>query len=105
MTFGDVYYIINLRCANVICHTPIYYPPDLSDINNDLYDTLTTWTVMKCGGLPMVEPGDSANSAMIQVIKGECGDLIMPQGCVDPICISQDELDTLATWIDAGAPR
>lgn len=103
--WGEIYYLINQTCAAASCHVPNYIPPDLSDAKNDLYEILTGTSIMRCAGAPLVVPGDPASSALIQVVKHECGTLVMPLGCTEPICIVDSSLQMLTTWIAAGAPR
>jgi hypothetical protein len=104
-TYGEIYYMVNLTCANIVCHVPFYFPPDLSDANGDQYDILMATLVEQCGGIPLVTPGDPANSAILKVTRHECGDLVMPKGCTDADCIGEEKRTALTTWIAAGAPR
>lgn len=104
-TYGEIYYMVNLTCANIVCHVPLYFEPDLSDANNDQYDILMTRIVEQCGNLPLVKPFEPENSAILKVTKHECGDLAMPKGCTDPDCIGEEKRTALYNWIAAGAPR
>lgn len=104
-SYGEVYYMINLTCANVVCHVPGYFMPDLSDANNDQYDILMNTYVEQCGGAPLVKPGDPDGSAIIMVTHQQCAELAMPKDCTDPVCIAPEKVEMLRTWIAAGAPR
>jgi hypothetical protein len=103
--FGDVSYFILLSCATPSCHTPNYQPPDLSDFNSDLVSVMTNKSIERCGNAPLVKPGDAAGSALVMILKRECPNLIMPVGCSAPVCIEQEKLEAIASWINAGALR
>ncbi len=54
-------------------------------------------------GQGTIEPGSSATSRMMRLVRGEQPDLRMPPAdAAQPL--SPDEIDLLARWIDAGAP-
>jgi hypothetical protein len=101
--YSDFAFTLLLTCATASCHTPNYIKPDLSDTNHDLYTVLTTTMVSRCGGAPLVKPGDAANSAMVKLVQHQCGAFVMPQGCTDPVCISDTDLNSITSWINAGA--
>jgi hypothetical protein len=103
--YSDFAFTLLLTCATASCHTPNYFKPDMSDSNGDLYTVLTTTMVARCGGAPLVKPGDAANSAIVKVVKHECGTFVMPPGCTDAVCISDTDLESITSWINAGALR
>ncbi len=98
-TFAAVTSIIQANCS--ICHGN--RQPRLTN-NANLYETLTSTTVKECGNNPLVKPDDPANSALLMLPNWECDDLVMPQGCIAALCITDAELATITAWIDAGAP-
>jgi hypothetical protein len=104
-SYGEIYYMINLTCANVVCHVPGYFMPDLSDANNDQYEILMNTHIEQCGGAPLVKPGDPDGSAIIMVTHQQCVELAMPKDCTDPVCIAPEKVEALRAWIAAGAPR
>jgi hypothetical protein len=106
--WGDVYFIVNMSCGRVICHVPAPNGAstlDLSDINNDQHMLLMTTHVPQCDGDPLVTPGDPSKSALIKLVKKECGAFVMPQDCLpaDATCLPQADIDTLSKWITQGA--
>jgi hypothetical protein len=105
-SYADIYFMVNVTCANVVCHVPGGFMPDLSDANDDQYDILMSWTVDECGGVPLVAPGEPEGSAILRVTtRDACGDLFMPKDCPDDACLSDENREALTTWIAAGAPR
>lgn len=80
-------------------------------MNNDaaLMQTLETVMSPDCGNIPIIKPNDSANSAMVKVLKGPCSTTVpqMPYGC-DPSpdsfnCIPANYVSAIEQWIQAGA--
>jgi hypothetical protein len=60
-----------------------------------------------CGNIPIIKPGDPANSAMVKVLAGPCSTDVpqMPYGC-DPAsnnCVPADYQKAISDWIAAGA--
>jgi hypothetical protein len=104
-SYAEIYYLINQTCANIVCHVPGYYMPDLSDANDDQYDILMNTHIEQCGGVPLVDPGNPDGSAIMMVTHHQCGELAMPKDCTDPVCIPQQSVDALSAWIAAGASR
>jgi hypothetical protein len=94
------------NCGAPACHGGGPDGQDVIFVNRDtLYTTLTTTVVMECGNRPLVSPGNVANSALPMLPTWQCGDLVMPQGCLEDPCITPAELDAIRGWIAAGAPR
>lgn len=92
------------RCGNAICHLPPpYTPPDFSKSGDEMFTLLTTFTVEKCGNLPLVTPGSLENSAIIQVVSGGCGTFSMPPDTY--MGFTEAEFEMLSNWVAAGAPR
>ena len=94
--------IIVRTCATAMCHGG-RRNPNLSAAN--LYTTLTGTAVRQCGNDRMVTARDTANSALLEVVNGQCGNLVMPEGCDTLPCIGTDEITIISNWILAGAPR
>jgi hypothetical protein len=60
-----------------------------------------------CGNIPIIKPGDPANSAMVKVLAGPCSTTVpqMPYGC-DPTsnnCVPADYQKAISDWIAGGA--
>lgn len=101
--FATVRQIANLRCGFSDCHATGDHLVLMDDAN--LYTTLTTHTVTKCGGRTLVQPGTPEQSAFWLVMQGLCEALPrMPNGCVDN-CIPQEYIDGVGEWIANGAPQ
>ena len=77
--------------------------PNLSAAN--LYTTLTSTAVPECGNDRLVTAGDTANSAILQLVNGQCEDLLMPATCDVAPCLEAPDMKTISDWIAAGAPR
>jgi hypothetical protein len=105
-TFASVAEIMRQNCGAISCHGG---GPEGQDIvfvdTTTLHDILVTKVVVECGGTFMVKPGDPANSALLQLPTWQCGDLVMPKGCIDDPCLTAPEMDAIRGWISAGAPR
>jgi len=91
-TFTQVKAILTSRCTR--CH---------SSFGN--YSTFTTHAVSRCGGDKLATPNDTANSAFLELVTGQgsCGGYKMPRGCSTSPCIPAAEIDTVTSWINAGA--
>jgi len=100
--FAEVSKIIVATCASATCHGG-RRNPNLTAAN--LYSTLTSTSVRQCGNDRMVTARDTANSALLEVVNGQCGNFVMPQGCDILPCIAAPELKTITDWVLAGAPR
>jgi hypothetical protein len=100
--FAAVTAIITRTCATAMCHGG-RRNPNLSAAN--LYTTLTSTAVSECGNDRLVTAGDTANSAILQLVNGQCGELLMPATCDAPPCLAAADTKTISDWIAAGAPR
>jgi len=100
--FAAVTTIITRTCATATCHGG-RRNPNLSAAN--LYTTLTSTAVSECGNDRLVTAGDTANSAILQLVNGQCEDLLMPATCDAPPCLDAADMKTISDWIAAGAPR
>lgn len=105
-TFASVADIMRQNCGAPSCHGG---GPEGQDVvfvdTTTLYDTLMSKVVMECGGTTLVKPGDPLNSALLRLPTWQCGDLVMPKGCIDDPCLTAPEMDAIRGWITAGAPR
>jgi len=105
-TFASVAEIMRQNCGAPSCHGG---GPEGQDIvfvdTTTLYDLLMTKVVMECGGTALVKPGDPVNSALLKLPSWQCGDLVMPKGCIDDPCLTAPEMEAIRSWIVAGAPR
>jgi hypothetical protein len=100
--FSAVSAIVVRACATAQCHGGRRMP-NLTAAN--LYTTLTSTAVSECGNDRLVTPGDPGNSALLSVVNGLCGELIMPANCEAPPCLGAADQKTISDWITAGAPR
>ena len=101
-TFASVRTLITQACAEATCHGG-RRNPNLGTAS--LYTTLTTTTVRECGSDRLVTPRDPANSAILELVQGQCGELWMPEGCDTLPCIDAESIKLLTDWINAGAPQ
>ncbi len=110
-TFAAVASIMSQECGKPLCHGGAA-PAQMLNFTNmtTLYATLTSRVVDECKGEKLVVPGDPTNSALLKLPTWECTDpmgapFVMPQGCIDDVCLPDAELATLRAWIAAGAPQ
>lgn len=107
INYSDVESAVERSCVRSVCHlSPELgwpWPPDLSGLAYPRYDALINTTVEKCGGVPLVDPGHPETSALLMLPQGLCGDLLMPDGCLEVPCIYQSDIDGLRLWIAEGA--
>jgi len=100
--FSAVSGIVTRMCAASNCHGG-RRNPNLSAAN--LYTTLMNTAVRQCGSDRLVTPRDTANSAILELVNGRCGNFIMPDGCDVLPCLEAADMKTISDWISAGAPR
>jgi hypothetical protein len=99
-----------MGCASAPCHaTGSMEPPTHPlSLQNDgrLYGTLTSYLSAACGNNKLVEPGNPAQSALIQILQGPCGSTPrMPYLCTSDACIPDDYIAALSQWIANCAPE
>jgi hypothetical protein len=105
-TFAEVKTVLDRGCSGALgCHGQLGRRPSLRSSDTNLYETLETVVVSKCGGDKLVVPGKPSESALIEVVSGGCGSLRMPPSCSSSTCLPSADLTTLTRWIEAGAPR
>jgi hypothetical protein len=104
VTFAQVAMIVGTQCGTSTCHGGRQNPSLSSSNLTTLYSTLTNTAVSQCGGDHLVTKSDTANSALLELPQHQCNGLVMPQGCTANPCFAQANLDTISSWIKAGAP-
>src|SRR5262245_17036813 len=95
-TFPAVRDLIVEVCADATCHGG-RERPSLTATN--LYTTLTNTAVRQCGNDRLVTPGDTANSAILELVNGQCGNLLMPENCMEAPCLGPAEQMIISSWI------
>jgi hypothetical protein len=100
--------ITQAPCFGAGCHNDDQNPLNLR-VDDDLYTRLTTRISANCGNIPIVNPGQPDESALIKILEGPCGPTPrMPLGCVDDqdaTCIPPDYIAAIEQWIAMGAPQ
>jgi uncharacterized membrane protein len=89
-TYAEVRTIVQRRC--VPCHASFA-----------TYATFTTHRVGNCGSDTLSKANDPANSAFLELVQGQCGSFLMPRGCRTAPCIPASEIQTVTSWVNAGA--
>ncbi len=110
----------DVNCAASDCHSgghdhsavPLRLVPD-----DDLYAELLSHVSVKCGDMPVVDPGNPANSALVKLLRGPCEDVVppekpiprMPHGCFENEwennCVEEAYIAAIEEWIANGAPE
>ncbi len=102
-TFAEAASFLEGTCGTPECHGRTTPPLLLNDA--ELANTLRSTTVERCGGAPLVAPGNAQGSAIYMVVQGQCGDaLVMPQGCGVAPCLAEDTMASLVAWLSAPDP-
>lgn len=95
---ADVQPILERRCA--ACHEPGQPGYEASGLRMNSYAALMEGT--RYG--PVVLPGDAMSSVLIMLVEGRADpSLKMPHGDARPP--TSDEVMTLRTWVEQGAPE
>jgi hypothetical protein len=73
-----------------------------------LYDTLRSKKVSPCGNVPLVNPGNPEQSALLMLVKRQCGSFVMPDDCPPEssgavTCWPEEDILQVGTWIENGA--
>jgi len=115
MTFTSLKGIIMVTCFGNGCHSQEGNHLQMK-LDDTLYTTLTTYTTQFCGKL--VNTTTPAESALLKVLKGDCGtppNMVTPRmpygicfdGDTDPEspCIQPDKIAGIQAWIAKGAPK
>lgn len=116
-TFAQVTAIINMSCTSGNCHSASSNQVNFKTPSPDLYTVLTTAipsSVMHCKGTTLVVPNDVAGSFLVSVVKGAAmcknngaNENIpkMPDNCQGNTCLTTAQINTISSWIMAGAPK
>jgi hypothetical protein len=83
--------IIQRNCGN--CHASF-----------TSYATFTSHKASQCGNDALATASDPANSAFLELVQGQCS-ILMPRGCRTTPCIAAADIQTVTSWINAGAPN
>ncbi|XXX75931.1 hypothetical protein WMF30_50605 [Sorangium sp. So ce134] len=98
--------IENVTCFGAGCHNDDMNPLDLR-VDEELHARLTSHVSRNCGNLPIVNPGNPQESALIKILTGPCGTTPrMPPECVndgDAKCVPDDYIQAITQWIADGA--
>lgn len=110
----------DVNCAASDCHSGGHdhaAVPLRLIVDDELYTELTTHVSVKCGNMPVVDPGHPENSALVKLLKGPCEDVDppekpiprMPYGCFEDEwennCIADEYIAAIEQWIADGAPE
>lgn len=102
-------WVLGSYCAGSDCHGSDEFHVGLNPNDPELYDTLMTTAVPRCGNRVLVVPGDPEASALMKALKGECEMTpIMPAGCIPGEgggCIYPEVIEAIGEWITKGAPE
>lgn len=106
VAFAEVKTILDRSCSGSLgCHGQLGRRPSLRSSDANLYETLRTVTVARCGGDKLVVPGSPSESALVEVVSGGCGSLRMPPSCSSTACLPSADLMKLKQWVESGAPE
>ena len=104
-TLAQVQTIVNKSCGTTGCHSAGATAPNLGTTGATLAGTLTSTTVSRCSNQKLANAGNASMSSLIMVMTNKCGSLKMPLGCSTNPCIAQADVDTISSWINAGAKQ
>jgi hypothetical protein len=108
-TFETVKTVITQApCFGAGCHNDDQNPLNLR-VDDQLHARLTARISTSCGNIPVVNPGNPQDSALVKILRGPCGGTPrMPLGCVedqDATCIPAEYITAIEQWIAGGAPQ
>jgi hypothetical protein len=109
VTWQEMSFTINDGCAKSKCHNGAQDPPLLAIPAMTQYMVLTTHPITFCGtATRLVVPGNTANSAILKLVNGEClldgSPFLMPADCTQAPCLPPAQITTITNWIMSGAP-
>ncbi len=99
--YSTVATIVGRSCTAAKCHGRDEEPLIAADAT--LPHFLTTTVVEECDNLPLITPGEPANSALVRLVNWECGELVMPDTCRRVPCLDSADFEKLKAWIEQGA--
>lgn len=91
--------VFNVSCALSGCHGENSTQANLLLTEGNAYQNLVGVTSLLYPQFQRVEPGNSSNSLLIKVLKGDGVSKMPPAGNIESSVI-----DSIALWIDKGAP-
>ncbi|MCB9057722.1 MAG: hypothetical protein H6627_04095 [Calditrichae bacterium] len=91
--------VFQASCAFSGCHANNSRQAGLDLSSSNSYNSLVGVTSTQNPGLKRVDPGNSAGSYLLKKLKGD-GTTRMP---LRQAALSQDKIDMITAWIDAGA--
>src|SRR5262245_43005064 len=98
-------------CSSAPCHPlgGMAPPPPLKPLilqdDANLYANMMSYVSVKCGDIPLVNPGKPNESGLIKILSGPCGSTIrMPFGCSGEQCFATETIAALSQWIANCAP-
>jgi hypothetical protein len=108
---ADIQPIWDEHCVDA-CHEPGGQWGTFLDLTADAYDRIVDVAAPQFTDLDHIEPGNPSRSYIwhkingTQVMAGGSG-VMMPSARpgMDATVLTQDQLDTIEAWINAGAPR
>lgn len=99
--FGDIEQrVLGVSCATAGCHTGTSPASGLDLTPGRAYNQLVGVTSLNYPAQQRVEAGSSARSVLIGVLRRNLTPAMPPTGPIDGAVI-----DSIAAWIDAGAPN
>ncbi|MAT58919.1 MAG: hypothetical protein CMF23_13175 [Ignavibacteriae bacterium] len=98
-TFSDIQKnVFDINCTTSGCHGTEFTQANLVLVEGQSYTNLYDVQSFLYPGSKRVVPGDSENSLLIKVLKGDGVPQMPPTGKIDNALI-----DSVAAWIDRGA--
>lgn len=110
-TFETVKAVMDFGCYGAQCHDLEEHPLHLKGTDEEIIETMKTHMVQKCDGALVVNTASPADSALVRVLSGACGDIPrMPPTCMgcdqypdNTSCIPDDYIQAIQQWIADGA--
>lgn len=91
--------VFNQSCALSGCHGPVNNQADLSLTDGNSYSSLVNVQSVLFPQFKRVVPGNSSQSLLIKILKGE----VSPRMPLNRDPLPADIIDSISAWIDAGA--
>jgi hypothetical protein len=99
--FSDIKAKVFTNCLGAQCHSTSGNANGLILESNVAYSELVGVQSLIDPTLKRVEAGNSANSVLVKILKGD----IVPRMPKDGNALSSATIDSIAKWIDNGAPN
>jgi hypothetical protein len=97
--FSEIKAIVFLNCVGAQCHSSTGNQAGLTLESNVAYTNLVDVQSTLFPQFKRVEPGNSANSLIIKILRGE----VSPRMPFNGKALSNATIDSIAKWIDQGA--